>query len=46
MYPFGDLDFFAGVPPSLIHHQKYALVLAGSYLFSELIERHREKLGV
>ena len=27
MYPFRDLDLFAGVPPSLIHHQKYAFVL-------------------
>src|SRR5829696_9452637 len=46
MYPFGDLDLFAGVPPSLIHHQKYALVLARSHHACELIESHREQLHV
>ena len=31
MYPFRDLDLFAGVPAGLIHHQKDALVLSDSY---------------
>jgi hypothetical protein len=46
MYPFWDLDLFAGVPPSLIHYQEYMLPLAGSHLFSELTERHREQLHI
>src|SRR5215218_2787432 len=46
MYPFRDLNLFAGVPPSLIHHQKYAFVLAGCHLSGKLIERYREELGV
>src|SRR5215212_3965179 len=41
-----DLNLFAGVPPSLIHHQNYAFVFARSYLPGKLIERHREELGV
>jgi hypothetical protein len=40
VYPFWDLDLFAGVPPGLIHHQNDAPLLSGSYLFGELIERH------
>ena len=31
MYPFRDLNLFAGVPAGLIYHQKDALVLSGSY---------------
>src|SRR5215216_1153205 len=46
MYPFRDLDLFAGVPPSLIHHQKYAFVLAGCHLSGKLPESHREELSV
>jgi hypothetical protein len=32
MYPFRDLNLFAGVPAGLIYYQKHALVLSDSYL--------------
>src|SRR5215210_313251 len=46
MYTFRNFDLLTSVPPSLIHHQKYALLLAHSHLFGELIERHREQLYI
>jgi hypothetical protein len=46
VYPFRDLDLPCRVPPSLIHHQKYAFVLARSHLPGKLIERHGEQLHV
>ena len=33
MFPFRDLNLFAGVPVGLIYHHKDALVLSDSYLF-------------
>jgi hypothetical protein len=46
MYPFRHFDLPAGVPPGLVDHQKYALLLARSHLFGELIERHGEQLHI
>src|SRR4051812_37605642 len=46
MYPFGELDLPSCVPAGPIHHQQDVLVLSGSHLFGELIERHREQLHV
>ena len=46
MYPLRDLDLFAGVPASLIHHQKDALMLSDSHLFGELVECQREQLHI
>jgi len=47
LYPFRDLNLFAGVPAGPIYYQKDALVLSGSHLFGELlIECHREQLHI
>src|SRR3954462_9224692 len=46
VYPFWDLDLFAGMPPGPIHYQEHAFVLADCHLPGKLIECHREELGV
>jgi hypothetical protein len=46
MYPFRNFDLPTSVPPGLVNHQKYMLLLARSHLFGELTERHREQLDI